>query len=109
MDVREKLMRLLSNTLLRCKTTEEIADYLIDNGITLEKATNAPTKWISVEERLPEPGTMVLVYSRLGCTYFSHRLHYHIEGRPFAIEDSGGWEVTHWMPWPEPPKENNNA
>ena len=64
-------------------------------------------KWISVEERLPEPGVVVLVHSKLGCTYFSHRLYNHINGKPFCIEYSGGWEVTHWMPLPEPPMEDN--
>lgn len=91
-----------------------ILDYLITNGVTFATDTNVPSKlfgnseqfkWISVEDRLPEPGVVVLVYSKLGCTYFSYILRYHLEGRPFAIEYSGGWEITHWMPMPLPPKE----
>ena len=85
--------------------THRAADHLIANGVTFATDTNAGSKWISVEDRLPEPGVVVLVYSKLGCTYFSYILRYHLEGRPFAIEYSGGWEITHWMPMPVPPKE----
>ena len=80
----------------------------ISNGVTFATDTNDGCKWISVEERLPEPGVIVLVHSKLGCTYFSHRLYYHLEGRPFSIEYSGGWEVTHWMPLPKPPLNTTN-
>lgn len=69
------------------------------------KDMNVPSKWISVKDRLPKPGVVVLVHSKLGCTYFSHRLYNYAEGKPFSIEYSGGWEVTHWMPLPEAPKE----
>lgn len=84
---------------------EEAADCLIANGLTFVTDTNVDGKWNSVKDRLPEPGVVVLVHSKLGCTYFSHRLYNHVEGKPFCIEYSGGWEVTHWMPLPEPPKE----
>ena len=85
-----------------------LADMLLLNGCRLEtkQATiDKASEWISVKDILPEPGIVVLVYSKLGCTWFSHRLHHHFEGRPFSIEYSGGWEVTHWMPLPKPPKE----
>ena len=82
-----------------------IADYLLANGVTFAKDINVPSRWIPVAERMPNPGVVVLVYSKLGCTYFSHRLYNHVEGKPFCIEYSGGWEITHWMPLPEPPKE----
>ena len=63
----------------------------------------APT-WISVKERLPEAGARVLV--AVGAVFEAY------------IDDAGVWqryysspmkdvlgEPTHWMPLPEPPKE----
>lgn len=89
----------------KCFSCTSIADDLIANGVTFATDTNDGGKWISVTEMLPEPGVVVLVHSKLGCTYFSHRLYHHLDGKPFCIEYSGGWEVTHWMPLPKPPKE----
>lgn len=52
-------------------------------------------KWIPVAERLPEVGKDVLVYSE----YDGVSIDYH-------GGDSFGYAlVTHWMPLPEPPKE----
>ena len=60
-------------------------------------------EWISVEERLPEPGERVLV--AVAC---------HFVGEAF-VNKSGVWmrngfemdwcPPTYWMPLPEPPKE----
>lgn len=58
-------------------------------------------QWISVEERLPEPWKEVLIY----------------RGEEMAIVSSevtpgGRWlfsNVTHWMPLPEPPKEDDDG
>lgn len=87
-----------------------IAEHLIANGVTIQR-------WIPVTERLPEevleeswdekPHTasaLVLVAVRDDCD------------RRFVSDDitfDGKWcnypspdfEVTHWMPLPEPPKE----
>jgi len=63
------------------------------------------SNWISVEDRLPEVGTMVLAWSKTNDDY------------EFAwIEKDGSWDlahsgwaspasITHWMSLPEPPKE----
>ena len=53
--------------------------------------------WISVEDRLPEKYSQVLVFTDYGDTdsvYF------------FALDKTWGHpdKVTHWMPLPEPPK-----
>ena len=53
-------------------------------------------EWIPVTERLPEKNTWVLAY----CKYNGHVVDY--------LDINGLWSygnVTHWMPLPEPPKE----
>ena len=71
-------------------------------------------EWISVEERLPDEGTDVLVFTGFGRMDV---LHIHMESYticgigPRSGEsgkkpswEPGGASVTHWMPLPEPPK-----
>ena len=53
MDVRGKLVKLLDNAIIDSDdnygfpNTEQVADHLISNGVTVQK-------WISVDDRLPE-------------------------------------------------------
>ena len=54
MDVREKLVELLSPTSLNFEQATYLADYLVKNGVTVQE-------WISVDDRLPEPTYCVLV------------------------------------------------
>ena len=99
MDVREKLVELIESARYwGSGTSEEIAEHLIDNGLTVQE-------WISVKDRLPEPWEQVLIYSR----------HDFCESA-FYIGVPGKWRVTwnhemldadsvtHWMPLPELPK-----
>jgi len=105
---------------------------------------NAAPKWISVDERLPESGTHVLVCCRVkwlgggGHSYVCDAFHSDSKTIPCSYNDDidmeydeekdeyyfpeGWWEViknwdeyscvaiadfvTHWMPLPEPPKED---
>ena len=56
MDVREKLVELIESARYwGSGTSEEIADHLIDNGVTVQE-------WISVEDKLPPYNRYVLVY-----------------------------------------------
>lgn len=99
MDVREKLVELIESARYWCSnTSEEIADYLIANGVTVQE-------WISVDDRLPEDDSDVLAYSRIG-----------EESRIYpACYSNGVWfdcvfnatatdTTTHWMKMPQPPK-----
>ena len=117
MDVREKLAELLRaaihNDLNAFSKTEEIADHLIANGVTVQE-------WISVKDRLPEND-----YGK----HWKERKHYLVRLEPsglmcvahYGYKEYGWWidghdcvlsatnfkEVTHWMELnnlPQPPK-----
>ena len=99
MDVREKLVELIESARYwGSNTSEEIADHLIANGITVQE-------WIPVTERLPKDGVRVLALHndgiiRIGISrgYFPSIVS-RTNTKSFGIA-----EVTHWMPLPEPPK-----
>ena len=101
---------------------ESLADYLIDNGVTVAdgKDTDVPTRWIPVTERLPEVATSH--NTRWDKSTDSIRVLcacVQADGKKMVKEGyckvySDGlvrWKipgtihsVTHWMPLPEPPK-----
>lgn len=74
---------------------EYFADYLIAHGVTVRE-------WISVDERLPEEDTFVLVWCGEFSVfnYLSNGLWY--TGYCDITTGEGG--ITHWMPLPEAPK-----
>ena len=113
MDVREKLVALLQDAnnpvwswFPNNMAMMQLADYLIANGVTVQE-------WIPVTERLPENDAMVIGYTP--CDGFMFVGYYHEENK----YDWRQWyivtamrstkvitkKVTHWMPLPEPPKE----
>ena len=64
-------------------------------------------EWIKCSDRLPEKETMVLTYSpetnlRWGMIAFHGAWEVAIEG----METVSG--ITHWMPLPQPPKEESD-
>ena len=73
-------------------------------------------KWIPCSERLPENNVPVLYVwrSQNGAVSVLHGWHFEIRSLGSAWHQSGmgmhrpDEEVTHWMPLPEPPKEDEN-
>ena len=107
MDVREKLVELIFESLCRhihksCKLAENIADDLISNGVTAQE-------WISVKDRLPDMNEEVFaVYKN---SLFENGPKFtkvlHREGKHWV--DRNGYRylyenITYWMPLPQPPK-----
>ena len=97
MDVREKLVELIESARYwGSNTSEEIADHLIANGVTVQE-------WIPVnDERKPKEGEDVLVavfdgydtYTDMDCLMRDGKWCFETEN----------YKVTHWMEKPEPPK-----
>ena len=91
MDIKKKLMELLSPTSLNFEQATYLADYLVKNGVTVQE-------WVSVDDRLPEPREKTICINRYGdimigiytgcCWMF-----------PCYFE-----EPTHWIQIPQPPK-----
>ena len=99
MDVREKLVELIAETIeLYPSEREELADGLIANGVTVQE-------WISVKERLPQEKVDCIVhYKHDYCNndgYWAIGFCFY-DGEKFRIDL--GYKVTHWMPIPQPPK-----
>lgn len=112
-DMEEKLTELIQSAVGGCATywAGVIADHLIANGVTFAKDNNVPTKWISVEDRLPgKQHDWVLVACKFipeGWRGVPHIAEFRngvwwadCHDAPLA---KAGVEVTHWMPLPEPP------
>lgn len=103
MDVREKLVELIESTRYwGSNTSEEIADYLIRHGITVQE-------WISVDDRLPEYSNDGFADAVLVTDGFVQHMAYFVGGEwRFAesgeIKEPMWYRITHWMPLPEPPK-----
>ena len=98
MNVREKLAELIESARYwGSNTSEEIADHLIANGVTVQG-------WIPVEERLPENFISVLGYMTDAGEFPPVRECYTV-GNVFFFPVLGGVHpVSHWKPMPEPPR-----
>ncbi len=77
------------------------------------------SEWNSVKDRLPKSlANKVIVHCKNGYVGFGHyedckgaQTWYNLESQePFSAWDyeEGDYEVTHWMPLPEPPKEEDH-
>lgn len=74
-------------------------------------------QWISVEDRLPEEGDLVLISDGRSVYYAEKRPvgiwdyqiaeNYDFDSNSFVINAMEEKHVTHWMPLPKPPCGNN--
>ena len=119
MDVRGKLVELLDNAIIDSDdnygfpNTNQVADHLISNGVTVQG-------WISIDDMLPsdEQDVLVIAHGWDGRLVYvgSHK---RVEAKKSwltGITNKSsewllwGWSylkepmVTHWMPLPHPPK-----
>ena len=117
---REKLAELIGDAPVWHNGTKgevctQIADFLLTNGVTFATDTNVGSKWISVEDRLPEADMIGLaIVSGKPTSNITLKNAYEL-----AEYDPEGWilemwpewmdaEVSYWMPLPEPPKEGQH-
>lgn len=103
-----------------CATAEQARGRTDFKKLCLKDIDEAPTVggWISVEDKLPRSMTnKVLVWLEheelVGYIGFGHYEKYKGQEIWFDLENNEafsvrGYKVTHWMPLPEPPKEENN-
>lgn len=112
MDVREKLIDLIIDAKRTDPETgsftEYLADCLINNGVTVQE-------WIPASEPPKKITNRVIVLCKNGYVGYGHyedykgkQTWYNLEsGKPFTdwdLEDCESYDVTHWMPLPQPPK-----
>ena len=77
-------------------------EEFIDACPTVAIGCNCGCNWISVRDRLPEEGQSVLIHYVDGWMPVAHLFN----GKWYASGGETSWlSVTHWMPLPEPPKE----
>ena len=99
MTDREKLIEILRKPIFPHEMVdpiEAVADYLLDNGVTVQK-------WIPVTERLPEDSTDVLVFGFYHEAFQILICHYRSDfnGEWFrSVAGQQVYDVTHWMPLP---------
>ena len=123
MDVREKLVELpIEDALLVLREehrqrTDSYTTYLVHGGkgdpaeevgldaLAMAISALEKTKWISVDDRLPEEKVDCIVhYKHAYCNndgYWAIGFCFY-DGEKFRIDLS--YKVTHWMPMPQPPK-----
>lgn len=108
-DIHSKLMGLIQRApYIGCEDVHRqyAVNWLMNNGVTVQK-------WIPVTERLPDvwqhPGDDDHVGEPIDFIVFIHGAliptTLWFNGESFFDESGYIYNVTHWMPMPEPPKE----
>jgi hypothetical protein len=119
MTDREKLIEILNVPIhprLDVDPLEAVADYLLDNGVTFQK-------WIPVSERLPDKDGTYICFNRGAYGKWTQAVRFTKDARKFdeytfknkwknqwlMYDSEYGYyavdSITHWMPLPNPPKE----
>ena len=84
-------------------------EHLIDASKMVDVSSSVPlNNWISVKDRLPEKDSTVLIYTEAHDTYMAK---IYKDSEAWPISNSCGCcgreeRFTHWMPLPQPPKED---
>ena len=107
MAVREKLIEILRKPIFPHELvdpTEAVADYLLDNGVTVHE-------WISVKDRLPENDGQYLIFTTQYFTPDHIDEIDHIDGieisgysERFGFLSKNGLHTKYWCEMPQPPK-----
>ena len=103
MNTKEKLVELLDRFVYDdWYGNDDIAEKLISNGVTVQE-------WVPVTEKLPEDSGYYLVVHRNkynGSISIAFEMYIKCKIGEWW-ENDYAYDVTHWMPLPEMPKEND--
>lgn len=121
MDIREKLIELLNTALGDADITRYelllIADYLCDNGVTVQKwkPLNEPPKetghyLVNIHQEDDERGeaadfVLDAWYQKNGLLFVPDTAGWMLMNEWHGLTEQMRPFITHWMPLPEPPKE----
>ena len=97
---REVTLRMAVNEVVAVSTVEYASGESVDAlAGELRERQYRLSRWIPVEERLPDATEEVLALTPSGyrVAWVTHRGHWHGYWLPLL-------DVTHWMPLPEPPE-----
>lgn len=124
-EMSDKMENELTSEVLRHFNIDmsELREYLRDKEEWRRKQETAVPKWIPVTERLPEVGEDVLIYAVEksddfpGVIAISDRMIFRLFPSSEGVETwrspwqyfMTDYEITHWMPLPDPPKEEDNG
>ena len=101
-EMQDRIANLETAIEIKSKQFNYALDLVIERDEVIYALRSKQPHWISVKDRLPDHGIMVMVYSELCGFGFGY------------LDGEGKWhggydeDVECWMPLPEPPEEKNN-
>ena len=92
-------------------TTIRSFGEVMSNDTRRSKGGNEMSEWISVKDKMPQPGRYVACIAKRNPFSRFMPMVARIEKNGWAnpITEQYISEVTHWLPLPEPPKEEHHA
>ena len=100
-NIKEKLVNIIQNSVGGCGEfwAEVIADGLIANGVTVQE-------WIPASDPPKESGEyVVMIHGGVKATTLFYSEYYKVWCEFDDDEHEIPYNVTHWMPLPDPPRE----